>query len=112
MNKKKNVTDGSDIGGITFIDKDRSKKKFPFELPEFEFMPKELYANHIIINHTPTEYNLFFTRVNPIISKNHLPKGKYAKLDVIARITLPPQIVEGLITALQKNYDDYKSGKK
>jgi len=111
MVKDKKEFVGSDIGGIVLIGEDGKEKKFPFELPEFESMPEELYSNHVIINHTNTEYNLFFTRINPVISKSHIPKGRSAKLDVVARIVLPPQVIEGLISALEKNYKDYKVNK-
>lgn len=109
-NKNKKIPK-ADIGGIIMVDDKGNEKRFPFEFPNYEDQPKEIYSNHVIINHTQTEFNLFFARINPIISQSQIPKGKGTKLDIVARITLPSQIISGLIKAFESNLKKFE-GKK
>ena len=108
---KKKEMPKSSIGGIIMVDDNGIEKRFPFELTNYEDQPREIYSNHVIINNSPTEYNLFFTRINPIISKNQAPSGKSAKLEVVARITLPPKIIPGIIKALENTYKKFEEKK-
>jgi len=102
----------SDIGGFMVVDEKGKEKLLPFKLPNYEEQPKEIYSNHVIINHTPTEFNLFFTRINPIITKNQIPKGHSAKLEVVARITLPAQIIPGFLKAFETIFNQFKEKNK
>jgi hypothetical protein len=112
MNDKKKEKIPFDIGGMIFINEKNEETQYQFVLPQYDEMPEEIYSNHIIVNHSPTEFNLFFTRINPPISKTHIPKENDIKLKVLSRINLPPKIIQGLIDALAKNLETFNMEKQ
>ena len=100
------------IGGIIAVDDKGGERKIPYELPSYDEQPEAIYANHVIVSHTQSEFNLFFSRINPIVTNNQIPKGKTAKLDIVARIILPPKIMPDLIKAFESNLKKFEEKNK
>lgn len=108
MNEKNRKKLDLGIGGITLVDKEGKEKNYPFALPPFDEMPKEIYSNHVIINHTQHEFNLFFSRMQTPITKNQFPEDGNLRLPIVAKIVIPPSLIESLIKALKDNFDKFK----
>ena len=77
------------------------------EVPDF-LRPQ--YANHVSINHTPWDFRLTFSVLRtPLVGA----ETKEAKADggvhaeAIADMIIPANLMFGLITALQSNFDGY-----
>jgi hypothetical protein len=107
MDNKKKEEIGLGIGGIIFEDEKGKVVKMPFEVPLFEEMPKEVYANMAIVNHSKHEFNIYFSRVETPVTRNQIPKKDNYTLPIVAKIVVPPSLIENLIKALEKNYKTF-----
>ncbi len=96
------------IGEMKYIDDEGKEKEYIFTLPSLDKLPNDIYANQVVVHHTFSEFTLLFSRVQAPIKENQFPKDKYIEVPVVARIVLPPQVVESLVKALSGNYENYK----
>lgn len=78
---------------------------YPEPTPE----DKILYANVILVNHTPWDFALHFDRLTTPIKR---PESKEGQVEIeatkIATIHIPVTLVRGLIEALQTNLKGYE----
>jgi hypothetical protein len=107
MDDKKKKDLGLGIGGVIFEDEKGEIVKMPFELPPFEDIPKEVYSNMAIVNHSKHEFTLYFSRVETPVTKNQIPKKGSYILPIVAKIVVPPSLIKSLFKALEKNYKTY-----
>lgn len=67
-----------------------------------------LYANAVVINHSPWDFALYFSRVvmplRPTIESGKLK----IQAQQVATINVPVTLIRGLIRALQTNLDRYE----
>jgi len=97
-----------DLGGFIFVDEYGNEEKIPFVLPELEKVPEGIYANHVVINHTPFEFNLLFGRMQSPMSKEQMPKNKKIEIPLVAKIILPPEIARQLRDILAANIENFE----
>ncbi len=77
--------------------------------PESTKDDKPLYANAIMVNHTPWDFAIHFTHV---IIPARAPVGSSGTVEIegksVASISFPVTLVRGFIEALQTNLDRYE----
>jgi len=75
--------------------------------PEISEEDKPVYANGVVVNHTPWDFALYFSQVlTPINPSKATPLEIKAKK--VAIISFPVTLVRGLITALETNLTRYE----
>ncbi|PIO47634.1 MAG: hypothetical protein CMR00_09285 [[Chlorobium] sp. 445] len=75
------------------------QQPFQLNIEIDEKMAEGTYSNFVLINHSPAEFVIDFTRVLPGI----------AKAKVSARIVMTPQHAKSFLLALQDNIQKYES---
>ena len=77
--------------------------------PEVTEEERPLYANAILVNHTPWDFSLHFSHVVTPIAAKAAPSGQEeVKAKKVAVISIPATLVRGLLNALQTNLDQYE----
>ena len=101
---------GKDFGGIIMVDDSGEEHKYPFVLSPIEELPDDIYSNHVIVNHTPHEFNIYFNRITTPLSAEQIPKDKKIKMKTVAKIVIAPSLMEQLINTLKINLENFKKG--
>jgi hypothetical protein len=75
--------------------------------PEPQEEDKPLYANALLVNHTPWDFALHFST---LIAPTRAPTGQNLEIkgSAVAVINIPVTLVRGLITALETNMAAYE----
>lgn len=97
-----------EIGEFKIIDKDGKERKLKMELPKLDKIPRDKYANHIVINHNENEFNFFFARINPPISASQIPIGDIIEIPIVAKIVMTPLIAKAFLEAFNKNWEQFE----
>lgn len=79
---------------------------------EYELDPDcvSVYANHMLVNHTPYDFCLNFNTIAmPVESREQerLSEENKVVVSIVARVFIPPDIVPQIIEALQTNYEGF-----
>ena len=78
-------------------------------LPEFTGEDKSIYANHVIVNHTPWDFALHFGSVlTPLKPKLNDAGEVEIEVKKLLTINIPSTLIKGLINALQTSLDRYE----
>jgi len=90
--------------------KDKTPTVATIVYPDITPEDKTLYANVILVNHTPWDFALHFDR---IVSPVNKPETEDDQVKIaatkVATIHIPITLVRGLIEALQTNLEHYES---
>lgn len=80
------------------------------------------YANYMAVSHTPYDFTIGATRIAPGLLANLSPdervqakKSGKVSLEPILQVIIPPEVAEGLITALTvqvKEFEDQAKARK
>lgn len=88
-------------------EKQAAKAKIVY--PEVTEEERPLYANAILVNHTPWDFALHFSHVvTPIAAKPASSGEVEVKAKKVAVISIPATLVRGLLDALQTSLDRYE----
>jgi hypothetical protein len=78
-------------------------------LPEITEEDKSIYANHVIVNHTPWDFALHFgSVVTPLQPKLNDSGELEIQVKKLLTINIPSTLIKGLINALQTSLDRYE----
>jgi hypothetical protein len=74
-------------------------------------LPQELrhgvYANYMIVQHTPYEFQVHFAYIMPS------QEGSDAiEADVVAKVNIPTELMPGMIRALEENFQKFRENVK
>jgi Protein of unknown function (DUF3467) len=84
---------------------DEPNRQINFTIVPDESSPQDrVYANFCALSHTPFDFTLTFCEVMPLSDKDirEAASEHVVRAPVRARVALPPQVVPGLIAALQE----------
>ncbi len=88
-------------------DAKRAKAKIVY--PEIAEEDRPLYANGILVNHTPWDFAIHFSHVvAPVIAQPNAAGQIEIKAKKVTVISIPATLVRGLISALQTNLERYE----
>lgn len=77
--------------------------------PEATEEDRPLYANTVLVNHTPWDFALHFGHVVTPVAAKPSPAGEIeVKAKKVAVVNIPAPLVRGIITALQTNLERYE----
>ena len=77
--------------------------------PATDIPVSRLYSNHVEISQSPHDFTLKFCDATPIYSFKEFEKNKgIHKIPIVAEIAIPFHVMQPLIDALQKQFDQYK----
>ncbi len=71
--------------------------------------PEPIYANYVLVNHTPWDFMFHFGNffIPPEVPKE--PAEYEFEVKSVARITVPTTLIKGIVRALQTNIETYES---
>ncbi len=80
-------------------------------VPDEDGAQTRIYANFCALSHTPFDFTLTFCEVMPLSEKDIVGAAAdhIVRAPVRARVALPPQVIPGLVAALQeqlRNFSD------
>lgn len=88
---------------------ERKPAKGKIIYPEVTEEDKPLYANAVLVNHTPWDFAMHFGHIVPPVAAKAGPAGEVeVKAKKIAVVSIPAPLVRGLISALQTNLERYE----
>jgi Protein of unknown function (DUF3467) len=78
----------------------------PPKLPDYL---RPIYANHVLVNHTPWDFRLLFSVLKfPIPGEEEAVKERgHMEPEAVAEVLIPANLMVGLITAMKQNFDRY-----
>lgn len=78
-------------------------------VPSDEIHPTREYSNYILVSHSPHDFSLKFCDATPVTDINKVKQnGGNHYIPVVREIAISPNVIPGLIKALQDQFKKYR----